>query len=253
MAESVYCSGKDYLGKFDTTRFLDEACVLTDGRIKHMLRCFHSAFRQLPDNINMLDYGSGPSLLPAIAAATKASEIVLSDYSENNREAICQWLRGDCKSFDWTPHFEFVVYQLEDNKSENAVQERKKKVRKTVKAVVHCDLTQDPIIQQGYSTEYDVVISSLVVDTVPNTYKEFVNLLSRLGKLVKREGALFLYFAENVSFYTVGNYTFKSFPLTQCDAERAVAAAGFKDIKISDKYCSQSTDKQFFFMEGIRI
>ena len=193
MAEGDYCSGKDYLDKFDPSRYL-EMCAFSNKRVQHMLRCFHGAFQRLPkDNLKILDFGSGPSLMPAITAATnKASEMILSDYSPTNREILRQWLRDENSSFDWSPHFKFVVQQLEGDMREEAVQERQKRVREIIKAVVHCDLTQDPLIERGYDQSYDVVVSSLVVDTVPRTYEEYVDLLTRLGRLVKEGGTLFL-------------------------------------------------------------
>ena len=53
-----------------------------------MLRCYHSAFESLPGNITVLDFGSGPSLKATISAATKASEMTLSDYSPTNRLSL---------------------------------------------------------------------------------------------------------------------------------------------------------------------
>ena len=90
---------------------------------------------------------------------------------------------------------------------------RQEKVRNIVKAVVHCDLTQDPIIDSSYNTLYDVVASSLVIDTVAETYEQYVESMSRLGKLVKPRGSLFLYsIIDNDSQrYTVGDSVFNSF------------------------------------------
>ena len=255
MSEVVYCSKKDYLDKFDPIRYL-EMYVFTNGRIQHMLRCFHEAFCGLPDNLKVLDYGTGPSLLPAMAAVTKASEIILSDYSEENHKFLSRWLSGDCSSFDWSPHFEFLVRNLEGNKEASAIKERQEMVRKTVKAVVHCDLTEDPLIQKGYDNLYDVVISSLVIDTVPTSDEEFVDLLCRLGGLVKKGGSMFLYFSENATFYAVGDFNFKVFPVTVDIAKTALARAGFSKIEVSERHFSNAPEEQyeftFFFMQGIR-
>ena len=103
----MYCSGKDYLDKFDPSVYL-QRYVSNDPRAQHQLRCFYDAFRELPDNLKVLDYGSGPSLLAAMIAATKASEIILSDYSPNNRSFLRRWLDSDPRAFDWTPHFELL-------------------------------------------------------------------------------------------------------------------------------------------------
>ena len=111
MDEGTYCSGVDYQDKFNPSAFT----VVRSVQAGHMLRCFHNAFKTVPKNVKVLDYGCGPSLLPAIAAATKASEIVLAEYSDTNRRAIRQWLNGDTAA---SPHISFVVQELEGNGEE---------------------------------------------------------------------------------------------------------------------------------------
>ena len=114
-------SRSDYEEAFDTSLFRKyyEWNVNSNPagvrRIQHPLRCYHEAFQSLPSssNLKVLDYGSGPVIVATISAATKASEIVLSDYLDKNRKALQQWLDGDCAAFDWSPHFRFVVRDLE--------------------------------------------------------------------------------------------------------------------------------------------
>ena len=129
----MYCSGKDYLDKFDPSVYLQRY----DPRAQHQLRCSYDAFRAFPNNLKVLvDYGLGPSLLAAMVAATKASEIVLSDYSPNNRSFLRKWLNSDPRAFDWTPHFNFFVsFRKLEGKEEEAVAESEEQLRA---AVVHC-------------------------------------------------------------------------------------------------------------------
>ena len=115
--------------------------------------------------MKVLDYGAGPLLIPSIAAASKASEIVLADYAENNCKVLREWLDGDPAAYDWTPHFNYVVRDLEGKGGEE-VALRQERVRNIAKAVVHCDLTQDPIIDSDYDGPYDVVISSLLYQKI---------------------------------------------------------------------------------------
>ena len=68
----------------------------------------------------------------------------------------------------WSPYFSRVVKDLE-GKGEREMEERQKLVRSLVKAVVHCDVTQDPPIAGGYDRDYDVVVSSLCAESVAQT------------------------------------------------------------------------------------
>ena len=82
MENIKYCSGNDYFDKFDPNIYLRRHAHI--DKSQHMLRCFHDAFQTIPKGISVLDYSSGPSVRGTISAATKASEIVLSDYSASN-------------------------------------------------------------------------------------------------------------------------------------------------------------------------
>ena len=73
------------------------------------------------------------------------------------------------------------------------MKERQALVRKLVKAVVHCDIAQEPPIEPGYDKVYDVVISSVVVESAARNLDEYVIYLSRLGGLVKPGGMLMMY------------------------------------------------------------
>ena len=222
------CFGGDYLDKFDPILYL-ESYVNNDSRAKHILRCFHEAFQGLPANQSVLDYGSGPSLLTAMVAAPKASEIILSDYSSKNREQLRKWLERGPTAFDWTPHITFLVSELE-GKGVKAVSEREELVRAIVRDVVTCDMAQDPLIESSYGRVYDVVMSSLVLDTLPRTSQEFTDVLCRVGRLVKKGGSLFLYFAENVPLYKVGDITFECVSVNSDMVERAMEIAGISEI-----------------------
>ena len=77
------------------------------------------------------------------------------------------------------------------------VKERESKVRQLVKAVVHCDVTKDPPIEQGYDTLYDVVICSLVLEGASSSPEEYKSNFIHLSSLVKPGGSLLLYGVEN--------------------------------------------------------
>ena len=189
-------SGTDYHRKFQASEYFNRYYAKPAGPLYTSLRLYHEVFQSLPAGLRVLDYGSGPTIRTTISAATKASEIVLSDYAEDCRKVLRQWLEKHPDAFDWSPYFSIddfshVVKDLE-GKGEKEVEERQEEVRRLVKAVVHCDLTQDPPIERGYDQQYDVVMSSLCIDAVAGTREEYVQGVKKLAKLVKPGGILLL-------------------------------------------------------------
>ena len=247
----------DYHDKFEASGYLKGRFDSPHRDFLPALRCYHDVFQSLPKGLKVLDYGTGPVILTTISATTKASEIILSDYAESSRHALRQWLEKDPDAFDWSPHFRRVVRDLE-GKGDEEVEERQRQVRSLVKAVVHCDLTQDPPIERGYDQEYDVVISSLCLEAVAQTYAEYKQGMTKLAELVRPGGVLVIYGAEltsGPSVYLVGNQTFRSFGVATDQAVKAMREAGITDIKVEMLNTTQTmieTKWSHRFIRGIR-
>ena len=206
----------------------------------------------VPDGVRVLDYGAGPVIVFAISAATKASEIVLADYTEENLGFLRQWLGNDPDAFDWSPYFQYIVQELE-GKEEKEVKERQDQVRKLVKAVVHCDITRDPPIEKGYDGLYDVVMCSLVMEGASSTTDEYCSNVARLARLVKPGGSIFYYGVENkTGFYSIGDRNFQNVHVPEELALKAFREAGFDNITL--KLGQDATDPNiaFRFISGTR-
>ena len=250
-------AGEEYHDNFNTPTYLKQWCVVNE-RLEHYLRCLHDAVQSLPSGVGLriLDYGSGPSILTAISVATKASEIVLSDYTETNRAAIRRWLDKAPDAFDWSGAFNYVVKGL-DGKTESEVTERQEQVRKVIKVVVPCDLTQDPPIEdQYYYEQYDVLIVSLVIACISVSRDNYRHNLAKLGKMVKPGGVLLLYEAERSGtgsgYYPVGSTNFRSTSVSSDFLTEAMSDAGFDSISV-EKFLMPLEDANFvgfMFLQG---
>ena len=256
----VYYSQKDYRKRFDT--FANVKLFFEDSinikRAHHSLRCFHDVLQSLPDGLSILDYGSGPSILTTIIAATKASEIVISDYTEGNRAFIRQWLNNTTAALDWSVYFRYVVVELE-GKTESDIAAREEQVRKLTKAVVSCNLTQDPPIESGYDRQYDIVVASLVLAASSFSQDNYMSNLDKLGKMVKPGGTIMIYEAERIGsergFYIVGGAKFSNASVTSDFVSEALKSGGF--YYFACEKCAVSCDEDrdptflgFFFLCG---
>ena len=251
----TFLSWKDYPDKFQPGEYL-KRYYGASGRIP-MMDPYYKAFQGLPSDLRILDYGTGATIFTSISAATKASEIILSDYSELCRTTLRQWLEGDREAFDWSPYFRHVVKELE-GKGEEEVAKRQTLVRNLVKAVVKCDITQDPPIEPGYEQPYDVVMSSLCIEAVIKSNDEYQQLLANLVSLVKPGGHLFLYGVDcpfEGGYYVVGNETFKGggpslefamHAMVECCME-IVTTKCFKGIYKGEE---DPTINSFYFIHG---
>ena len=257
MAESILRS-VDYPEKFEALEYLKRYYGTPAGSYYTSLELYHEAFKSLPTGLRILDYGCGPSIRGAISAAANASEIVLSDYTEDCRRVVRQWLEKDPDAFDWSHYFNHVVKDLE-GKGEKEVEEKKEEVRRLVKAVVHCDLTQDPPIERGYDQQYDVVMSSLCIEAVVGSREEYAQGMKKLAKLVKPGGTLLILSVEikgEDGFYVVGEKKFRAFGVAPDVTRKVMTDAGISVVNLQVLKIPESEEDSrlvsFVFIQGIK-
>ena len=230
--------GKDYFDKFNPQNFLQIYYSATNLSLALLFRLkeLHKFYQSYPSTakLRILDIGSGPNIANIISAAPYAAEIVLSEYTEANRSALLQWLNNDPNAFDWTHIFKHIVVDLE-GKTEEEVPIRAELVRKVVKAVVPCDVNQDPPIPPQYENHYDIVTDFLCLVTACATREDYTAALVRLHALLKSGGKIVLYTPETNTptpfSYPVGPHKFFDLPLTTDVILKSLEQAGFCEIK----------------------
>ena len=185
-------------------------------------------------SLKVLDYGCGPVIAYNISAARVASEIVLAEYTRKSRELIKKWLDQDPKAWDWSPYFKHVVETIE-GRSESATEEREKDMRKVIKAVVECDITKDPPIAKGFEGPYDIVISTLAIESGCKTLADYVAAIKKIFTLLIEGGHLLIYVSirnkEGLGCYYVGEQMFHPLCLTEEFVLKTLRESGFTIVK----------------------
>ena len=209
----------------------------TPDRVMFLLHSFHEAFLHLPSqSLKILEYGTGPVVMNSISAAAHASELVWSDYSENNLETLWKWLEKDPTAFNWSPFFDNVVKKLE-GKSEKEAREREEVVRQVVK-IAHCDINADPPIQKEFLGPYDVIIDSGCLVAACYTKAKFRTGLSKLSGLLKCGGTFMMFAPEfrtmenEVGEYVAGSRMYPFMCVTGEYLEMALKEQGFTDVNV---------------------
>ena len=235
--------GEDYFDKFNPQDYFQAYYGVTNLGPIHLfkLKQVHEFYQSYSSTakLRILDIGSGPIVANIISAAPHAAEVVLSEYTEANRAALLQWLNNDPNAFDWAHVFEHVVVDLE-GKSEEEVPIRAELVRKIIKAVVPCDVNQDPPIPTQYVDQYDIVTDFLCLVSACATTEDYTAALVRLHALLKSGGKIVLYTPEYENTlipvsYPVGPHNFFDLPLSKYDIFKSLEQAGFCDVQRSAK------------------
>ena len=214
----------DYHNKFSPSIYLETRYKHPgENKLHHFpTQCLHAFFKdvQIPptSEYSVLDYGCGPAIANVISSAKVATEVVLAEYTEKNREAVQKWLDKESTAWNWRPFFEHIVVTLE-GKSPNEAIEREERLRSITRAVVPCDITQDPPIAEGFGGPYDTVMCMLSIEAGCHTHEEYKAAVKRVHQLIKSGGFLLLYSTvrrdtSTLGWYKVGDETFTEIPLS---------------------------------------
>ncbi|CAH1265135.1 NNMT [Branchiostoma lanceolatum] len=179
----------------------------------------------------LLDVGTGPNIMSILSASKYFPEITCSDYVQSCREELQLWLNDEPGAFDWSPYLQYTS-ALEGNST--TPEDIASRLRSAVKAVLPCDVTQPNPLEQQSLEPFDVVVSSLCVDSACKTKEEYCACLGNVASLVKSGGGLILVGTlKGGNMYTVGTEIFYNVPAIDVDFLRdSLAKSGFGDIEI---------------------
>ena len=229
---------EEYEEEFDAKRYLSIYYNEVDPlRNIHVLEGLHKLFSNGTSGLKILEIGCGPALAYQISAAPQASEIVMAELVECNRDALRQWLDRDPSAHDWKPFIRHVVQTLE-GKGEEEVGKREEQLRAAVKAVIPCDATKDPIVPPEYEGPYDVVMTMAVLGAVCETEADYTAAFVRLSKLLKPGGTLVgnIYITEGLDTptvsYSLGGSSFVTRSLSENSLLVSLEKAGFSNVQL---------------------
>ena len=227
---------------FDTLGYLKQRIEEPNNqRVTYVLEQLHRVIgdyttKKCGSQLKVLDFGSGPVVQNSISAAAFASEIVFSDISYANREAVQKWLDGDADAFNWSPHFDYVVKTLE-GKGEKEARKREQRLRKISK-VVFCDALSETPMEKGYEGPYDIILLCTCLEGVCSDIKTFTSCMKTVVALLKPGGLLFDFSTNSAcdtpgSKYTVGDGVYNCVHLTHSTVVSVMRECGLSDVDVN--------------------
>jgi nicotinamide N-methyltransferase len=218
---------------FDSNAYLNEYYQQIAHDAQSMLHFMVTAFREMPTEMRVLDFGGGPTLYTAIVAAERASAIHLSDYSAANRHAVETWLHTEPGAFDWH-HFVATVLELEGKAvTADAIAAREALVRARLRSVLPCDATKQPPLALPAEGPYDVVCTNLCLEAVAHDATEWRCYLQHLATLVRPGGHLLMTTVRRGTIYPIGTQLFPIAYLDEDDVRIGLHEAGFREDSIT--------------------
>lgn len=228
----------DYSNDFDANWFVGayysevEECQEVGQFLPFILTALHDIFKSGNVRGNtLLDIGTGPTIHSVISACPYVQKIILSDYSQVNRDALQHW--KDNKSQTGSALCKFIL-DLEGGKFHQTVPERFAEIRNKVSAILPVDLTKCSSIHLG--NDYpDIIVSSLCFEVACKDVHEYNKVVQYVGSLMAHGCHLVVVGVLEETFYRVGKFSFRCLKITESEVKTAYTTNGF-EIKTWKEY-----------------
>ncbi|XP_002732342.1 indolethylamine N-methyltransferase-like [Saccoglossus kowalevskii] len=227
-------TGTDYNTQFNAKLYLEECYTTPEGNpeeegvLPFMLDGLHQVFTEGGvSGDRLIDIGSGPCIYQFISACTKFNEIVTSDYVEENRIAIKQWLGNEVGAFDWQP---IIQHVCEMEKRGDTTIARTNRIREVVKDVVRCDVLESNPLEPLTYPQFDCLLTCLCLEAACQTKDQYMNALRNITGLLKSGGTI-VQICEPINYYSVGEKRFAGLMVDKEFVQSALKKVGFTDLK----------------------
>jgi len=176
-------------------------------------------------SLRWLDFGSGPSLWQYSFVPTAEEyqwQLILSDYSRRNRDALKAFFANDQSTpiHDWLLFFRSVGLSIEGLSTEASSKraaDRIEWLRLRKPQVLNCDATSSTPLEsnEDLSGSFDLVTSNLCLEAATRSKEEYIAAVAKVASFVKKGGYLVMCVMEEEHFYKVGDRTFEVAPINE--------------------------------------
>jgi len=174
-----------------------------------------------------LEYGCGPTLHRAIAAAKYAFRIDMADWLADNLAAAREWLLADLDNPDWKQFTQFILgCEGIRNPDARQIDRREAHTRKVVRGLYLSDARwREPLGPQRVEF-YDLIVSGFCLDAVSSEQRVWRRCMKNLLSMLQPGGTLIMHALHQCKSYKCGERMFPGSNLSMDDMHSVLLAGG---------------------------
>ncbi|XP_068120205.1 indolethylamine N-methyltransferase-like [Hyperolius riggenbachi] len=190
----------------------------------------------------MIDIGTGPTIYQLLSACEAFKNVIVSDFTDKNREEFKTWLTNQPGAHDWSPVVKYVC-QLEGNRI--SWKEKEDNLRKAIKRILKCDVLLSNPLDPVVLPQADCILSCLALESACKDQQAYVTALNNVTSLLKPGGHLVLTGALESHYYMVGEVKFSGLFLTEKFIRESLSGIGYvvESFETSEKEFREDVTK----------
>ena len=232
-------NGRSFIEEFDPKGFLSTFSSSPGGNpnsaftfYRERLHRFYKRYSSKWDDktARLLEFGGGPVITTLISAAPYVNEIIFAAHTESERKEIELWKNRKQGAHDWSSYFKDIVCKVENIAGDDAWREREELLRKRISSIIACDISWDYPLAVKQEPAFEIVSTSLCLESGCPTYIKYKEGIKKLVGLLKPGGFLLMIIVERETFYVDGKKKWSTLYLTLEQVKEALAEAGITVI-----------------------
>jgi hypothetical protein len=182
---------------------------------------------------NALEYGCGPTLHRAIAAAGYADRIDMSDWLADNLVAVRTWANDTPANEEWRRFTKYVL-ALEGTATPNRTQARMREdtTRYALRGLYVSDARWPDPLGEKHRAFYDLLVSGFCLDAISDDKNIWRECMRNVLSTVAPGGLVILHFLHRCTAYKCGERLFPGADLSKDDVAQALIGGGFDHASI---------------------
>lgn len=205
-------------------------------------RCFEQA----------LEYGCGPTLHRAIAAAPHVRRLQMADWMPDNLEYVSRWVREGDANTDWNRFTDFILRHEGEEPSMQAIREREARTRAAISTLTVSDARWTHPLGREATGRFDLLVSGFCLDAVSRRKDVWRRCMRNVLSTMAPGGLLILHALHRCQGYKVGDRLFPGANLSVDDMRQALLASDFDDATL-DVQVVPTPDNAIYGYSGILV
>lgn len=154
-----------------------------------------------------LEYGCGPTLMRAIAAAPYVTSLDMADHLDRNLERVRQWRDGE--GDDWTQFTDYIL-RCEGiaEPSREQVLTRERQARSVMRQFLLTDARERNPLGSSRVASYDLLISSFCVESISRNKAVWRRCMQNIFTMLEPGGSFVILALRGAEAYRVGTQWF---------------------------------------------
>jgi len=179
-----------------------------------------------------LEYGCGPTVHRAIAAARYVFRIDMADRAPDNLSQIRRWLQAGARDTDWNRFTRFLLEHERGWTTSGGIVRREARTRAVIRELLFSDARWRHPLGAEREGFYDLLISGFCIDAVSSDKHIWRGCMGNVLSMLRAGGLLVLHALHRCSAYRVGDGLFPCADLTADDLFESLLANGIRRSSI---------------------